>query len=162
MPGALRMVTHSPEETQEVGISLGRCAKSGDIYLLTGELGAGKTCLTQGIAWGLGVEGYARSPSFVIATQYKGRLTLHHIDLYRIENPLEAWDLDLEEALSGDGVSVVEWADRAPGLFPPDSLWIRLEHGEEPSQRIICFDKPEERYHRVLLELRAKSKTPKK
>ena len=155
MVDVVQLVTYSPEETQEVGIRLGSCAERGDIYLLTGELGAGKTCLTQGIAWGLGVKGYARSPSFVISTRYKGRLTLYHTDLYRIVDPEEAWDLGLEEDLMGDGVSVVEWADRAPEIFPPGSLWTKLEYGNEPSQRVIRFEEPNERYQQVLRNLGA-------
>ena len=83
----LRLVSHSPQDTQDVGRLLGQQAEAGDIFLLTGALGAGKTCLTQGIAWGLGVGGYARSPTFVIVTQYRGRLTLHHLDLFPDRGP---------------------------------------------------------------------------
>jgi tRNA threonylcarbamoyladenosine biosynthesis protein TsaE len=124
----LKLQTSTPEETQQVGRLIGEQAQAGDIYLLTGSLGAGKTCLTQGIAWGLGVMGYARSPTFVLMTRYQGRLTLHHLDLYRINDPLEAWDLGLDEQLSGDGVCVVEWADRAEEVFPQNVLWIALDY----------------------------------
>jgi tRNA threonylcarbamoyladenosine biosynthesis protein TsaE len=124
----LKIQTNTPEETQQVGRIIGQQAWPGDIYLLTGPLGAGKTCLTQGIAWGLGVIGYARSPTFVLMTRYQGRFTLHHLDLYRIKDPLEAWDLGLDEQLSGDGVCVVEWADRAEEVFPEDALWIALDY----------------------------------
>ena len=136
----LRIRTNSPEQTQAVGRSIGEQAQAGDIYLLTGSLGAGKTCLTQGIAWGLGVPGYARSPTFVLMTQYQGRMVLHHVDLYRIGDSAEAWDLGLEEQLTGDGVCVVEWADRAPEIFTEDCLWIDLEYGEGPDQRIITVE----------------------
>ena len=120
--------TCSPEATQQVGRIIGEQAQPGDIYLLTGPLGAGKTCLTQGIARGLGVAGHPRSPTFVLMTHYPGRLTLHHMDLYRINDPLEAWDLGLEEYLSGDGVCVIEWADQAAELFAEDALWINLDY----------------------------------
>ena len=135
----LRLVSHSPEETQEIGRLLGQVAKEGDIFLLTGALGTGKTCLTQGIAWGLGVEGYARSPTFVIATRYQGRLTLHHIDLFRIQDPQEAWDLGLEEYLSGENVCVVEWANRAAEVFPQESTWIAMEYGTEDTDRLMTI-----------------------
>ena len=116
---------------------MGQEAQAGDVYLLTGELGAGKTCLTQGIAWGLGIEGHTRSPTFVIMTRYRGRHTLYHIDLFRIGDSREAWDLGLEEYLFGDGICVVEWADRAPEVFPAESLWVEMGYGGEESERFI-------------------------
>lgn len=135
MPTILSIQTSSPEVTQQVGRIIGEQAQPGDIYLLTGPLGAGKTCLTQGIAWGLGVVGHPRSPTFVLMTRYQGRLTLHHMDLYRISDPLEAWDLGLEEYLSSDGVCVIEWASQAEELFAEDALWINLDYTiHEPSQ----------------------------
>ena len=140
MPCNLRIRTNSPEQTQAVGRSIGEQAQAGDIYLLTGSLGAGKTCLTQGIAWGLGVPGYARSPTFVLMTQYQGRMVLHHVDLYRIDDSEEAWDLGLEEHLAGDGVCVVEWADRAAEIFPQDSLWIELSYGDSVDCRDISLE----------------------
>jgi tRNA threonylcarbamoyladenosine biosynthesis protein TsaE len=129
----IRILTRSPEETQQVGRIMGEEARPGDIYLLTGPLGAGKTCLTQGIAWGLGVLQHARSPTFVLMTRYQGRLSLHHLDLYRISGPLEAWDLGVEEQLGGDGVCVVEWADRAEEIFPEDALWVGLDYSPNRS-----------------------------
>ena len=95
--------TGSPEQTREIGRAIGEQSQAGDILLLTGELGAGKTCFIQGLAEGLGVPGYVRSPTFVLTHQYSGRLTLFHLDLYRIDGPLEAWSLGLEEQLFGGG-----------------------------------------------------------
>ena len=118
----------SPEQTREIGRAIGEQSRAGDILLLTGELGAGKTCFIQGLAEGLGVPGYVRSPTFVLTHQYSGRLTLFHLDLYRIDGPLEAWDLGLEEQLFGGGVCAVEWADRAPGIFPDVCLWVHLDY----------------------------------
>ena len=121
--------TDTAEETRHVGQIIGESASPGDIYLLTGPLGAGKTCLTQGIARGLNVDGYARSPTFVLMTRYQGRLTLHHADLYRIDHPAEAWDLGFEDIVAaGQDVLIVEWADRADGIFPDDALWIELDY----------------------------------
>ena len=137
MSGSLRLVSHGPDETREIGRLLGREAQAGDLFLLEGGLGAGKTCLTQGIAWGLGVEGYARSPSFVIITRYRGRLTLYHIDLFRVGGDQELWDLGLEEYFLGEGVCVIEWADRAPGVFPPESISIAMKYGERETERLI-------------------------
>ena len=120
--------TGSPEQTREIGRAIGEQSQAGDILLLTGELGAGKTCFIQGLAKGLGVPGYVRSPTFVLTHQYSGRLTLFHLDLYRIDGPLEAWSLGLEEQLFGGGVCAVEWADRAPELFPDSCLWVHLDY----------------------------------
>ena len=139
MSSVLNLVSHSHEETQEIGRLLGQKAKGGDILLLTGALGAGKTCLTQGIAWGLGVKDYTRSPTFVIVARYRGRLTLHHMDLFRIQDTQEAWDLGTDEYLFGDDVCVVEWADRAAELFPKQSLWINLEYGAKETERLITI-----------------------
>ena len=137
MPPSFRLVSHSPDETREIGRLLGTAAEGGDVFLLEGPLGAGKTCLTQGIAWGMGVEGYARSPTFVMVTRYRGRLTLHHIDLFRVRDADEAWDLGLEEYLSGDDVCVVEWADRAAEVFPPEAMWLSLQYGATETERVI-------------------------
>ncbi len=149
----IRIRTNGPEETQQLGRAIGEQAQPGDVYLLAGPLGAGKTCLTQGIAWGLGVEGYARSPTFVLMTRYQGRLTLYHLDLYRINHPSEAWDLGLEEQLYGDGVCAVEWADRAAELFPQDSLWITLDYDREDTIRIITMEDHSPRYDPLLKTL---------
>ena len=139
MPFSADIVTPGSEQTQEVGRGIGEQALAGDIFLLTGPLGAGKTCLTQGIAQGLGVSGYVRSPTFVLTTRYQGRLTLHHMDLYRIGGPEEAWDLGLDEQLFAGGICVVEWADRAAGIFPPEALWIELDHAGTGDRRSISF-----------------------
>ena len=80
------ITTHSPEQTQEVGSSIGKLAKIGDSIFLAGNLGAGKTCFTQGFAWGTGFDGYASSPSFVLVREYDGRFKVYHIDFYRLDN----------------------------------------------------------------------------
>lgn len=147
------IITSGPEQTQEVGRAIGEQAQPGDIFLLTGPLGAGKTCLTQGIASGLGVSGYVRSPTFVLTTRYQGRLTLHHMDLYRIDSPEEAWDLGLDEQLFAGGICIVEWADRAAEIFPPDSLWTDLDHVDAGDQRTVSFIDWPDRYRPVLERL---------
>lgn len=140
MTNSVQLISSSPQRTQEIGQFLGEHARPGDVFLLTGLLGAGKTCLTQGIAWGIGVEGYVRSPTFVIITRYTGRLLVHHIDLYRIADMQEALDLGLEEYLYGEEVCVIEWAEKAPGLFPESALEITLEYGAGEAERLITID----------------------
>lgn len=155
MAEGFAITTASPEETRAVGRVLGEQARAGDVFLLTGPLGAGKTCLTQGIAWGLGVVEYARSPTFVIMTRYRGRLTMYHFDLYRINDPLEAWDLGLDEQLFGDGVSVVEWADRAEEVFPENCLWLHLDYAADGEGRTIAIDEIPDGYRAAVEQLAA-------
>ncbi|HEU5439353.1 MAG TPA: tRNA (adenosine(37)-N6)-threonylcarbamoyltransferase complex ATPase subunit type 1 TsaE [Ktedonobacterales bacterium] len=126
--------SRSAEETRRLGEALGRLLAAGDVILLTGELGAGKTALTQGIARGLGVPGVVNSPTFTLLKEYQGRLPLYHFDLYRIEDPTELEELGFAEYFCGDGVSVVEWAERGEpaaeaGLetpWPADALRVRI------------------------------------
>ena len=143
MSNRIAIHTNTAEETRRVGQIIGESAGPGDVYLLTGPLGAGKTCLTQGIARGLDVDGYARSPTFVLMTRYQGRLILHHADLYRIDHPAEAWDLGFEDIVAaGQDVLIVEWADRADELFPDDALWIDLDYAvdEDPASCEVVPD----------------------
>ena len=153
MTFSIHILSNGPEETRSIGRLVGESAQAGDVFLLTGPLGAGKTCLTQGIAEGLGVQGYVRSPTFVLTTQYEGRLRLYHLDLYRIDAPLEAWDLGLDEQLFGEGVCVVEWADRAPDIFPEESLWVSLDHAGRGDERTLEFSDWPDRFQPVLSRL---------
>lgn len=137
-PNSVEVITNSPEQTQDLGLCLGQTARVGDVLLLTGELGTGKTCLTQGILWGLGSYEYARSPTFVLATQYEGRLTLHHIDLYRLDTLEEIDDLGLDEYLLGEGMCVVEWGEKGEVIFPETHIKISLESLDENKRRITA------------------------
>ena len=121
------MISTSPEQTRQLGQELGGLAQAGDVYLLVGKLGTGKTCLTQGVAWGLGIQEYASSPSFVVVKEYRGRLPLYHIDLYRIDRLDEVMDLGLDDYLYGQGVSVVEWAERGLEAMPGEHLLVEIE-----------------------------------
>lgn len=132
----LTLTSHSPQETQAIGQAIGRRACSGDVYLLSGALGTGKTCLTQGIAWGMGITEYAHSPTFVLVHQYRGPLTLYHIDLYRLDDPREVVDIGIDEYLEGEGVCVVEWAEKALEVFPADHLMVTLEETGEQERRL--------------------------
>ena len=150
MSRSFRIRTHSPEETQALGRVIGAGSQPGDVYLLAGPLGAGKTCLTQGIAHGLEVPGYVRSPTFVLMSRHRGRLVLYHLDLYRIDGPVEAWDLGLDEQLFGEGVCVVEWADRAAELFPADCCRIALDYGPGEDCRDLTLTEGSPRFSSVL------------
>jgi tRNA threonylcarbamoyladenosine biosynthesis protein TsaE len=158
MTTKLEMVSRSSDETHALGVQLGQGAQPGNILLLIGELGAGKTTLTQGIAQGLGVTERPRSPTFVMATEYHGRLALYHLDLYRIDHVAELGELGLEEYLSGDSVTVVEWADRAPQAFPADCLRISLESIDEDTRRVTMTAEGD-RHMALLATLKSRSST---
>jgi len=124
----LKLVSHSPEQTQKLGVRIGELALPGDIFLLVGELGTGKTCLTQGIAWGLDIKEYTMSPSFVIVRELYGRLPLYHIDLYRLDHIEEIAELGLDDYLYGNGVCVVEWAEKGLSILPTEHLLIEISY----------------------------------
>ncbi len=124
--------TFSAEETFAFGEKLGRAAQPGDVYLLLGELGTGKTVLTQGFAAGLGIGEPVNSPTFTILQVYdEGRLPLYHFDVYRIEEPEEMAEIGWEDCVFGEGVSILEWADRIRELLPETCREIRLEKDAE-------------------------------
>ena len=133
---------------------MGRYVEAGDILLLCGDLGAGKTCLTQGIAKGLGIQGYVRSPTFVLVSIHHGRIPLYHVDIYRLDHVAEVLDLGLEEYLAGDGVSVVEWADKALEAFAQSCLVVTLDF-EGEKERLIRLEPHGERYERLVLQTHA-------
>ena len=132
----LELVTKSPEETQNIGRRLGEVSRPGDVILLTGALGSGKTCLTQGIAWGLGSKEHALSPTFVIMRELRGRLPLYHVDLYRLDRLEETLDLGLDDYFGSDGLCVVEWAEKAMTLMPHDHLLIEMEFVADTERRL--------------------------
>jgi tRNA threonylcarbamoyladenosine biosynthesis protein TsaE len=122
------LASSGEEDTRSVGERLGRQLRKGDIVLLNGELGAGKTCLTQGIGRGLACDGQVNSPSFVLMNEYSGRETLYHVDLYRIEDVEELDDLGLWD-YAEKGVLVIEWPERGAELLPGDGLVVELASG---------------------------------
>ena len=157
---SLKLNTHSPEQTQRLGSVLGKLAQKADVFLLVGELGTGKTCLVQGIASGLDVKEYAFSPSFVILREYHGRLPLYHIDFYRLDHIEEIADLGLEEYFYGDGVCVVEWADKGLQIVPRDNLFITLHYISASETKRSIYLKPQgERYQELTEQLKMREKS---
>ena len=129
--------THSAEETRTLGEKLSGRLQAGDVVVLEGELGAGKSELARGIARGLGVKETVTSPSFTILNVYEsGRIPLYHFDWYRLESAEELYELGMDEYLGGDGIAVVEWAERCPEVVPEGSMRIRIEATGE-DERII-------------------------
>ena len=124
----LYLVSNSPQDTQKLGVLLGRLAQEGYIFLLTGDLGSGKTCLTQGIAKGLKIKAKIISPTFVLVREYYGRIPLFHMDLYRLNNIEEIINLGLEQYLDNKGLSVIEWAEKGLPVFPRENMLIKLSY----------------------------------
>ena len=131
----LVLTSRSPAETRRFGKRLSRYLGTGDVVLLEGELGAGKTCFAQGIGKGLRVAEAVKSSSFVLVNEYHGRLKVYHADLFRLSGPDEVGDLALEEN-GADGLLLVEWPDRAAAEMPADHLRVRFSIEEEKVRRL--------------------------
>ncbi len=143
----------SPDNTRHLGEIMGNLAGAGDVFLLTGKLGAGKTCLTQGIARGLGIREYAVSPTFILMREMKGgRLPLYHIDFYRLDNLQELADLGLDDYFYGNGLCVVEWAEKAMELLPREYLDVKIFYTSETERRLV-LEANGERYNELLNRL---------
>ncbi|USK28870.1 tRNA (adenosine(37)-N6)-threonylcarbamoyltransferase complex ATPase subunit type 1 TsaE [Bacillus sp. CMF21] len=128
--------TNSPDETTKLAVRLGKLVKPGDVITLEGDLGAGKTAFTKGLAKGMGIRKNVNSPTFTIMKEYRdGRLPLYHMDVYRMDDSDE--DLGFDEFFEGEGVTVVEWAHLIQEQLPPDRLGIRILRVEDESREII-------------------------
>jgi tRNA threonylcarbamoyladenosine biosynthesis protein TsaE len=154
-----RVETQNAAQTRSLGGRLARLLGDlpGAIIALTGDLGAGKTTFTQGLAQGLGIDASITSPTFVLINRYVGAdgRVLQHADCYRLSNAAaEMWDVGLVELFAGDDIVVVEWADRIPGLFPDDYLEIAFDYVDE-DRREICLTAHGARYEALLAQLRA-------
>ena len=151
---SLEIVSNSAEQTRKIGMKLGKLAAAGDVILLVGPLGAGKTCLTQGIARGLGIDEYTASPSFVLVREYRGKLPLYHIDLYRLDRIEEVTQLGLDDYLYSNGVCVVEWADKGLSVLPEEHLLIEMQI-VSPMKRKLSFMPRGTRYLEMLSKLKS-------
>lgn len=141
----IRARTASADDTRDLGAALAGVLQGGDVVALVGDLGAGKTALTQGLGRGLGVEGPVTSPTFALVHDHPGRrLRLLHADVYRLDDVAEVVDLGLTELVDpeGDGgaVAVVEWGDKAAPALPPDALWAWLDFGDGEDERRVTLD----------------------
>ncbi|MCA9405709.1 MAG: tRNA (adenosine(37)-N6)-threonylcarbamoyltransferase complex ATPase subunit type 1 TsaE [Candidatus Omnitrophica bacterium] len=146
----MKLKTHSQQETMAFGEKLARRLKPGDILCLKGDLGTGKTTLVKGLAKGLGLKStQVNSPTFVLMNIYEGKTDLYHFDLYRLEEVNQITVMGWEEFFYGDGVSVIEWAQRLGGLMPSEYLDIQLKHKGE-NVRELSITAKGDRYKKIL------------
>lgn len=138
----MERISHSEEETEALGEELGRRVPAGTVIAFTGDLGAGKTAFTRGLARGLGIEGRVTSPTFTIVNEYPGgRLPLFHFDMYRLDSSDELFDIGWEEYLDRGGVCAVEWSENVPDVMT-GALRVDIRRGEGEGQRIITLTEP--------------------
>lgn len=132
------MISQSSAETTAFAAQFAATLKSGDVVALTGPLGAGKTCFVQGLARGLGVPANVpvNSPTFILCNIYQGRLPLNHFDWYRLTDIRDLDALGCEEYFDGEGITVVEWADKFPSAMPERTIWIQMEIVGENERKI--------------------------
>lgn len=121
----LCLTSDGPSTTRALAAELADLLLDGDLVVLTGDLGAGKTCFTQGLGAGLGIEDRITSPTFTLVSEYQGRLRLHHLDVYRLDGPADALDLDLHE-LAEEGVTVIEWGEQIDDVLGTDRLVVEM------------------------------------
>jgi len=145
-----KYISKGPDETKDIGLRLGRMLRPGDIVGLYGELGAGKTVMVKGIAWAFGIEERdIMSASFTIISEYPATPPFTHIDLYRIGRDEDLAELGLWEHIGGDGISVIEWAERAGRVLPDDMIRVRLKSIDKNTREITIEGIHEKGRHRL-------------
>ncbi len=136
----MEYLSGSPQETEALGEALGRALEAGAVVAYTGDLGAGKTAFTRGLARGLGITQSVTSPTFTIVNEYEGgRLPLFHFDLYRLGGWEELFDIGWEDYLARGGVCAVEWSERAEDALEEEPVWVDIRRGEGEEQRVISI-----------------------
>ncbi len=136
------MITNSARETMLIGEKLARKLKPGDMIALSGDLGSGKTTFTKGIGKGLGVKDSKRinSPTFVLIKEYNGRVPLYHLDLYRLDDLEGIENLAIEEYIYGNGVTVIEWAEKIKSILPEKHIFVKLKVKGDNKREVIIED----------------------
>jgi tRNA threonylcarbamoyladenosine biosynthesis protein TsaE len=150
----LDFISHSAQQTVRIGQRLGEQLHAGDVILLLGDVGVGKTHLVKGIAQGLGAEDLVTSPSFVLVNEYQAGaawrgMRIYHVDLYRISSPAELASIGMDELWSGQDVCLIEWAEHAQSGLPAEHLAIYLQHLDE-TKRVMRFEPKGDHYYRLV------------
>lgn len=150
----LKIKLTSLNETEVFGQKLGSLLMPGDILCLNGDLGAGKTTLTQSIGLGLGVEDYITSPTFILINEYRGRMWLYHFDVYRLENVEEVYDLGFDEYFYGNGVCIIEWAEKIEKFLPRERIEINIKMEAKVEERMLYIGGYGKRYEEIMKGLK--------
>ena len=137
----MEYISHSPDETESIGQSLGQRLKPGTVLAYLGDLGMGKTAFTRGLAQGLGCHGRVTSPTFTIVNEYDGKIPLFHFDMYRLTDSEDLFDIGWEDYLERGGVCAVEWSERISDALPEDTLYVTIaRHPDGENWRIITVE----------------------
>ena len=149
----MELISSSQEDTKKIGRAIGKLLTAGDVVCLYGDLGSGMTCLAQGIIKGLDVaeDKYLRSPTFTLINQYKGRMPVCHLDLYRLDNINEIEDIGIEEHIHGDEVVIIEWAERMERLLPEKRIDIHISSININTRKIVILC-PDNRFEPLSLK----------
>ena len=136
----MEYISHSPEETEQIGEMLGKMLRPGAVVAFCGDLGMGKTAFTRGLARGLGCTARVTSPTFTIVNEYPGPTPLFHFDMYRLDSADDLFDIGWEDYLGRGGVCAVEWSERVRDALPEDTVWVDISRGNDgETHRIITI-----------------------
>lgn len=147
----IKIYLDGEEQTKEIGYKLGTLLTPGSVICLVGDLGAGKTTMTQSLAQALEVDDYITSPTFTIVNEYEGKMPLYHFDVYRIGSSDEMYDIGYDEYINGEGVCIIEWANLIEDILPDEYLYIELRYKEMGREMIL--NPVGEKYERIVEEL---------
>ena len=147
----VKIYLENEEKTREIGSKLGELLTPKSVICLIGDLGAGKTTMTQSLARALGVDDYITSPTFTIVNEYEGKMPLYHFDVYRIGSSEEMYDIGFDEYIDGDGVCIIEWANLIEDILPDEYLYIEMNY-KETGREMILTPKGE-KYEEIVKEL---------
>ena len=147
----VKIYLENEEKTREIGSKLGELLTPKSVICLIGDLGAGKTTMTQSLARALGVDDYITSPTFTIVNEYEGRTPLYHFDVYRIGSSEEMYDIGFDEYIDGEGVCIIEWANLIEDILPDEYLYIEMNY-KETGREMILTPKGE-KYEEIVKEL---------
>ena len=147
----VKIYLENEEKTREIGSKLGELLTPKSVICLIGDLGAGKTTMTQSLARALGVDDYITSPTFTIVNEYEGKMPLYHFDVYRIGSSEEMYDIGFDEYINGDGVCIIEWANLIEDILPDEYLYIEMNY-KETGREMILTPKGD-KYEEIVKEL---------
>lgn len=149
----MKLTVNNLKDTELIGNIISRCLEKGTVICLDGDLGVGKTALTQFIAKGFGVKEYITSPTFTIIKEYEGRTPLYHMDVYRIDSEEDMYDLGYDEYIYSEGVTIIEWSHKIKGILPEERIDIEIKRIDDTS-RVLTIEGKGNNYDKLAEELK--------